>query len=318
METGMISSSRSKTGRPKKSLVREIKANKHIYLLILPAVLFYLIFHYVPMYGVTLAFKKFNFVKGITGSKWVGLTNFKYIISEPEFWNAFKNTIIISFGKLIWGFPMPIILAILFSELRMNRYKKVAQTVFTFPNFLSWVIVAGFVRAIFADESGVYNALMTMLHLPQKSFLGNPKHFRSLLYLTGIWKGAGWGSIIYLATISSVDPTLYEAAAIDGAGRIRNIIHIKWPAIKSTVVLLLLLNIGGVMSAGFDQIFNLYNPTVYSTGDIIDTYVYRLSFERAPRFEVSVAVDTFKSVINFMLLFSADRFAKLIGERGIF
>ena len=152
METGMISSSRSKTGRPKKSLVREIKANKHIYLLILPAVLFYLIFHYVPMYGVTLAFKKFNFVKGITGSKWVflnafqnsgskwvGLTNFKYIISEPEFWNAFKNTIIISFGKLIWGFPMPIILAILFSELRMNRYKKVAQTVFTFPNFLSWV-----------------------------------------------------------------------------------------------------------------------------------------------------------------------------------
>jgi putative aldouronate transport system permease protein len=251
------------------------------------------------------------------GSPWVGFQNFKYIFVEEKFWLAVKNTIIISFGKIIFGFPAPIILALLINEVWEGKFKKTLQTVFTFPNFLSWIIVAGFITNIFSDTGAINNLLFT-LGLSKKAFLADPHLFRPLLYVTDIWKGAGWGSIIYLATISGIDPSLYESASIDGANRFQKMLHITWPGLKSVAVLLLLLSVGNVLNAGFDQVFNLYNPIVYNVGDIIDTYIYRITFQASPNYGVSVAVGLFKSIANFALLFTADRIAKAMGERGIF
>uniref|UniRef100_UPI000584C1CA ABC transporter permease n=1 Tax=Caldicellulosiruptor sp. F32 TaxID=1214564 RepID=UPI000584C1CA len=225
------------------------------------------IFCYIPMYGVTLAFKEYDYAKGILHSPWVGLRNFEFILMEPEFWQAFRNTIIISFGKLITGFPAPIILAILLNELREGRYKKSLQTIYTFPHFLSWVIVAGIIKNLFSSDGAINNALVA-LGFQKYSFLADARLFRPLLYISEIWKESGWSSIIYLAAISGIDPELYEAAYIDGANRWQRIRYITWPGIKPTAVLLFVLAVGNCMNAGFDQIFNLYNPLVYETGDI--------------------------------------------------
>ncbi|MEG6613541.1 ABC transporter permease subunit [Pseudoclostridium thermosuccinogenes] len=306
-----------KTAGKRRSLFREILLNKYIYLLLLPGVAFYIIFSYIPMYGVTLAFKQFIIKKGILGSPWVGFRNFEYILGEPEFWKVFKNTLIISFGRIITGFPVPIIFAILFNELREGAYKKGLQTVYTFPHFLSWVIIAGIVRNLFSND-GAINNLLFLLGAEKYNFLASNNLFRPLLFITDIWKEAGWSSIIYLATIAGISPELYEAASIDGANRFQRIIHITWPELRSTVVLLLILAVGNCMNAGFDQVYNLYNPLVYDSGDIIDTYVFRITFLTNPDFGVSTAVGLFKSFINMFLLIAADRFLKLIGERGIY
>ena len=298
-------------------LLSEIKKHKFTYLLLLPGILFYVIFSYIPMYGVTLAFKNFMFNKGILGSPWAGFDNFRYVFVESDFWAAVKNTVVISFGKIIVGFPAPIILALLINEVWDGKLKKVLQTIFTFPNFLSWIIVSGFVVNMAAD-TGIINNLLDAMGFAKYSFLGDPGLFRPLLYFSEIWKSAGWSCIIYLAAMASIDPHLYESASIDGANRLQKIFYITLPSLQSTIVLLLLLAVGNVMNAGFDQVFNLYNSMVYSTGDIIDTYLYRITFQAPPEFGVSVAVGLFKSVINFALLVIADRVAKLIGARGIF
>jgi len=298
-------------------IIRSIISNKYTYIMLIPGVLFYLIFAYGPMYGITLAFKEFVISEGITGSPWVGLKNFEKLFSEKQFWDAFKNTIIISFGRLFFGFPAPIILAILVNEIRMKKYKKVLQTVFTFPHFLSWIIISGMIMNIFSS-TGAINNLLGLLGFETQAFLANPGLIRPLLYSTDIWKSSGWSSIIYLAAISGVDLEQYEAATIDGANRFQRILHVTWPGMKPTAVLLLVLSVGGVMNAGFDQIFNLYNPTLYETADIIDTFVYRMTFQRPPDYGFSTALGLFKAIINFVLLLSADRFAKILGERGIF
>jgi putative aldouronate transport system permease protein len=300
-----------------RQLIRDIKKNKFTYLLLLPGILFYIIFQYIPLYGITLAFKTFMFNKGILGSPWSGLDNFRYVFVEPDFWTAVRNTLIISFGKIIIGFPAPIILALLINELWDGKLKRIFQTIYTFPNFLSWIIVAGFVINMSSD-TGMINNLLAVLGFDKQAFLGDSALFRPLLVLTDIWKSAGWSCIIYLAAISSIDPSLYESSDIDGAGRIQKMWYITMPGIQSIAVLLLLLSVGNVMNAGFDQVFNLYNSMVYNVGDIIDTYLYRITFQSSPEFGVSVAVGLFKAVINFLLLVVADRFAKLMGSRGIF
>jgi putative aldouronate transport system permease protein len=298
-------------------LFRAILNKKYIYLLLLPGVVFYIIFSYVPMYGVTLAFKEFMIREGILGSPWVGFRNFQYILGEPEFWGVFRNTLIISFGRIITGFPVPIVIAILFNELGKGGYKKGLQTMYTFPHFLSWVIIAGIVRNLFSND-GAINNLLFALGTQKFNFLSSNDLFRPLLYITDIWKEAGWSSIIYLATIAGINPELYEAAHIDGANRFRRILHITWPELRPTAVLLLILAVGNCMNAGFDQVYNLYNPLVYESGDIIDTYLFRITFLTSPEYGVSTAVGLFKSFINLALLISADRFLKLIGERGVF
>jgi len=269
------------------------------------------------MYGIVLAFKEYHASKGILGSPFIGFKNFEYILKDFEFWQAFKNTLIISFGRIAFQFPVPIILALLINELKEGKYKKFLQTTYTFPHFLSWVIISGIVINILGSD-GAINNLLSVLGLEKMLFLAQKKLFRPLLYFTANWKGAGWSSIIYLASISSINPELYEAAKIDGANRFQRMYHITWPGIKSTVVILLILSVGGIMNAGFDQVFNLYNGAVLSVSDIIDTYIYRITFQTGSDFGFSTAVGLFKSVINFLLLVSCDRIVKLMGEEGIF
>ncbi|PRX35616.1 carbohydrate ABC transporter membrane protein 1 (CUT1 family) [Orenia metallireducens] len=298
------------------TLLKKIIRYKYFYLMLLPGLLYLFIFKYIPMYGIQLAFKKFMFNKGITGSPWVGLENFRYIFSEAEFWNAVKNTVIIAFMKIGLGFWISVVLAILISELRAPKFKKKLQVVYTFPHFLSWVIVSGIVINLLSN-SGAINNLLSILGFERISPLTDKGIFRYLLIYSEVWKEAGWGTILYLAAITGIDPTLYEAATIDGANRWEKIKYITWPSIKGLVVVMLLLSIGQLMNAGFMQIFNMYNPTVYDVADIIDTYVYRITFERAPDFGVSTAVGMFKGVTNLILLLTADKVAKKMGHSGI-
>jgi putative aldouronate transport system permease protein len=297
-------------------LLSSIFEHKYIYLMLVPGLAFLLVFKYFPMYGIQLAFKRYMINEGITGSPWIGLENFLYIWSEPAFWRAFKNTIVISLMKLGLGFPIGIILALLINELKMKKYRRFLQTIYTFPHFLSWVIVSGIIFN-FLGNTGALNSLLENLGLGQINFLMNKGIFRYLLVYSEVWKEAGWSTILYLAAIAGIDPTLYEAATVDGANRWHKIKYITWPGIQNIVVIMFIMTVGSIMVAGFNQVFNLYNEVVYDVGDIISTYVYRISFQQAPDYGVSTAVGLFNGVVNFMLLMIANTVAKKFGKSGI-
>jgi putative aldouronate transport system permease protein len=270
----------------------------------------------MPMYGVILAFKEFDFSKGIFGSPWIGLQNFKEIFADPDFARAFFNTIIISLGRLLIEFPIPIVTAILINEIVGSRTRRFFQTVFTFPHFLSWVVVSG-ILFIFLGSDGMANQMFRAMGLGEINFLGDSSTFRALLFLSDSWKEMGYSSIIYLAAIAGINPELYEAAHIDGAGRMRQALSITWPSIRGTVAVLFILAVGNAMNGGFDQILNLYNPSVYDVSDIIDTYIYRRTFTLGSTFGSSTAIGLFKSVINMALLFLANYLVKRSGEKGL-
>ncbi len=299
------------------AIARNIIYNKYIYIMLVPAIIFYLIFSYYPMYGVTLAFKEFNFKLGIMDSPWVGFENFKDLIYDKEMRSVFLNTAIISFGRIIFQFPIPIILAILLNEMRMRRYKGVLQTVFTFPHFLSWVICAGIIKN-FLRTDGFVNVIIQALGFEPIPFLMKAELFKPIIFMTDIWKEAGWSTIIYLAAITAINGELFEAATVDGANRFQKIIYVTLPAISGTICFLLILSIANIMNAGFDQIFNMMNSVVKSSGQIIDTYIYEITFQRAPDYSFSTAVGLFKSIINFSLIFVADRIIRKIGGKGIY
>jgi len=299
-------------------LWREISNYKYIYMLILPGILFFIIFSYTPMYGIILAFKKFMYNKGITGSPWVGFTNFDVLFRNADFWRAVKNTLIISFGNILFGFPVPIILSLMLNELRSFKFKKVSQTVLYLPHFISWVIMAGLIYNMFSVTNGAVGKVMySWFGIEPARILGNPACFRTLVYISNIWKNSGWGTIIYLAAISGVNPELYESAVLDGASRFKQMIYITLPSLAFAISINLILDMGGVMNAGFDQIFNLYDPGVYKVGDIIDTYVYRIGIQNA-QYEMSTAVGLFKSVINCILLVTANKITNMLGQEGLF
>ena len=302
----------------KASILDRIRDAKFMYLMVLPAIVFYIVFNYAPMYGIKIAFQDFYPRLGVKNSPNVGFANFKIVFTEPLFWRALRNTLVISFSKIICGFVFAVANAVIINELRMRRFGKFAQIVITFPHFLSWVSIAGFVNNLFMD-SGAVNALITVLGGEKIDFLSNKPFFFVLLVLTEIWKEAGWGSIVYLAAMAGVDAQLYEAAELDGASRMRMIRSITLPSIKSTMVLMLILSVGNVMDGGFDQIFNLYNPLVYDISDTIDTYIYRITFgtSSATNPGISAAIGLFKSVVSCALVLTVDRIAKLVGERGI-
>lgn len=321
-----LPSTQSKHG----GLGRRIRAHSMFYVLLLPAILFIIIFSYAPMGGVVMAFKQFRFntpsawgdfpvirfFGQIANMEWVGLKWFQNLWAKPDFWNAFRNTLIISFSRLIIEFPVPIILALMMNEMRHQRLKRVYQTVYTFPHFLSWVLVVSIVRVLFLSD-GTINTIIRSLGGTSVGFLSDPKLFRPMLYGTSIWKGAGWGSIIYMATISGIDPSLYEAATIDGSNRWQACRYITWPSIKPTVVIMLIMQCGQILNAGFDQVFNLYNELTISTGDIFDTFIYRYAFQKGQNLSLSVAAGLFKSVINFALLLAANTLARLAGEESL-
>lgn len=290
---------------------------KELYILLIPILLFYLLFMYKPMYGAIIAFKDYNFRLGITGSPWVGFKHFQQMLSMPGFSQAFKNSLIIAAGRIIIEFPLPIFLAIILNEVRHSKSKKFFQTVYTFPHFLSWVIISGIALNFFGD-SGVLNGALTVLGFDKINVLANSDVFRSFIFGSSIWKDVGWGTIIFLATMAGISPNLYEAAKIDGANRWQQIRHITFPSLVPVIIVLLTLKIGQVMNlGGFDQILNTYNPAVYDVADILDTFIYRRTFQLGASFSSSAAVGLFKSVINCILLISAQVMTKRMGQEGI-
>jgi len=286
-------------------------------MMLLPAVVVLFIFAYIPIYGIIMAFQDYNPMKGTGGSAFIGFENFRYMFKNAEFWNSVKNTVVISFFRILFQFPAPIILALLLNECRFTKYKKVTQTLFTFPNFLSWVIAAGILKN-FLRSDGFVNLALNALNLPSFNFLTNPDSFRGLLYVTEIWKTAGWSAIIYLAAISSIDTEQYDAATVDGANRLQRMWHITLPSITSTISFMLILALAGVMNAGFDQIYNMWNDVVRDSANIIDTYVYQITFQAIPEYGFSTAVGLFKSIINFAMILGADRIIRKLSGNGIY
>ena len=296
---------------------RALYESRMSYLMVLPAVVVTIIFSYIPMYGVTLAFKDYSMKLGILGSPWAGFKHFERLLSLPEIHNVLLNTIVISFGRILFEFPVPLILALLFNEMRQEKYKKFLQTVFTLPHFLSWVVLTGVLRN-FLRYDGTVNQLILALGLQPVSFLNSTELFKPMLFITNIWKEAGWSVIIYMATITGIDPTLYEAAVVDGANRFQKVIHVTLPAMRGIILLSLLMALANVMNAGFEQIFNLMNALTEEAGQIIDTYIYKITFQQIPNFSFSTAVGLFKGVINCALLLTADRIVRKVTGRGLY
>ncbi len=299
---------------------QKIWQNKYLYLMFLPMLILLLIFNYYPMYGVQLAFKDFNYGLGITGSPWTknyGFYHFIRIFKNPLFTRALKNTIEISVSRLIFEFPVPIILALLINEIRSTKFKRVVQTVYTFPHFISWIIVYGLFFNLFSS-TGIVNQLLGLMGLPGQSILSDPNAFRPLLYISDNWKEMGWSAIIYLASITGISPELYEAAKIDGASRRQLVTKITLPCILGTIAIMFVMQVSALLSAGFDQIFNMYNPGVYEVADILDTLIYRLSFAQNTNFGYTTAMGLFCSVIGFSLLMVANGVVKKMTGHGIY
>lgn len=302
----------------KDTLSARIVKNRCTYLFLLPGMVFLLIFCYWPMYGLVLAFKDFRISEGILDGPWADPL-FKYFLSikgDTSFWNAFYNTFVMGFWYILTSFPAPIILALLLNELRGNKYKRVLQTIYTFPNFLSWVVVGGLMVSLLSSE-GLVNIVLRLLGGVSQDFLANENLIRPMLYMTNVWKNAGWSSILYIAAIAGISQELYEAAEVDGASRFQKMLHITWPGIKPTAVILLILAFGGIMNNGFDQILNMVNPVVKDSAEVMDTYIYRKTFQGVPNYSFSTAIGLSKAIINFVFLLAANKIAKLLGEGGI-
>lgn len=298
-----------------KTLVNKILKHKQLYIMMIPGLLILIIYKYLPMGGLIISFKDYYPGLGLLGSKWVGLKHFMKLFQSPSFWHVFRNTLLLSLYKLAIGFPIPILLAILLNELRNIKYKRVVQTVFYLPHFLSWVIFGGMVINILS-MGGPINLLIQLFGGEPIMFLTNVKYFRSIVVFSDIIKSSGWGTIVYLAAITGVDPALYEAAIVDGAGRFRRIWHITLPAIRGTIIILLILRIGHILDVGFQQILMLYNPAVYDVADVFGTYVYRVGITQG-NYSFTTAVGLFKGVIGLLLVIGANKLAKKMKEPGV-
>lgn len=294
----------------------ELRAHYLLYLMVLPGVVYFGVFRYGPMYGAVIAFKDYRVLDGILASPWVGLTNFQRVFAGPYFVNILTNTVVISVYKLVFGTIAALALALLLNEIRVRWFKRTVQTIAYLPHFLSWVVVFGIALSVLSPSTGLANKGIGALGMSPINFLADPEWFRSVLVASDIWKNMGWNAIIYLAALAGVSPTLYEAAAVDGASRLRRVLHITLPGIMPVIVLVTILNIGHLMSAGFDQIFVFYNPAVYSVADIIDTWVYRQGIEGF-QYSVAAAVGLFKGVVGCLLLLGANWSAKRLTGSGL-
>lgn len=288
-----------------------------LYLLLLPGLLFFILFKYVPMWGVVIAFQEYSPFKGILGSEWVGLQHFAKLFAYDKFWEIFRNTLLISFYNLIFFFPAPIILALLLNELKQQLLKRSVQTIIYLPHFISWVVVVGMTYLLLGTQGGIVNEIIAAFGGDKVAFLTTPEYFRMLLVSQSVWKEAGWGTIIFLAALSGVDTQLYEAAIVDGAGRWRQLWHITLPAIRSTIFILLILRLGNILDVGFEHVFLMLNSTVMSVGDVFETYVYREGLIGG-KFSYTTAVGLFKSLVGLALVLGANWLTKKFGEEGVF
>ena len=292
------------------------KRMRLLYVALLPGVALLFVFNYLPIYGIIAAFKDYRFTLGFLGSEWNDFHHFKILFGHPFFWRIFRNTVIISVLRIAFGFPAPIILALLINELANQKFKRVVQSVSYLPYFFSWVVLAGILVEILSPQRGIVGYLFGLVDQPAPLLLTDPGLFRPMLVATGIWQEVGWGSVIYLAAMAAIDPELYETGRIDGANRLQQAVHITLPSLLPVVTILFILKLGTVLNAGFDQIFNLYSPLVYEVADIIDTYVYRQGIiER--QYGFTTAVGLFKNVIGVALIVGSNSVIKRYSEYGL-
>ncbi len=294
----------------------KLKKQLSYQLMLLPGMLFLLVFSFIPVFGIVLAFQNYYPAQGIMKSQWVGLRNFKFLITLPECRQILLNTIYIAFGKMLLGILVPVCFSLLLNEIGLKFFKKYVQTIVYLPHFLSWAILATVVQGILAFD-GPINQILGVFHAEPVLFMASNTWFRPIMILSETWKEFGYGSIIYLAALTGIDPGLYEAASIDGANRWKRLLHITIPGIIPTIILVTTMNLPNILNAGFDQIFNMYNPLVYKTGDIIDTYVYRIGMLQR-QYSLSTAVGLIKSVVGMILIILANKLAGKLAHRKIF
>lgn len=301
----------------RRNVMKRIMRYKWLYLFLLPLVVHQIVFKYSCMYGVLLAFKDFKYNAGIIGSPWVGLKYFKQFVNQYNFWQLITNTLRMTFSSLIFGFPTPIILALLINEVHARRTKKLIQTFTYLPHFVSWVVVISIFTNLLSPNGGLVNeALGKLFGMEPKYFMGEKKYFLVLYLLLGMWKEAGWGSILYLAAITGIDPELYEAADLDGAGRWKKVFHITIPCILPTIVIKFLLNMGGMMGVGFDQVYLMQTPQNLEISEAINTYVVKEGI-RQGHYSFSTAVGLFQSVIGMMLMYISNKVSKTLSETSL-
>jgi len=308
-----------KNNKNKLSLGQTVKKdftlNKSLYLLMVPGLLFYIIFHYVPMYGALIAFKNFSPRLGVAGSEWVGFKHFIYFFTSPSFKDVLINTLKISFSTMIFGFPMPIILALLINELRNARFAKVVQNATYIPHFISMVIICGMIKD-FTRDTGIISVILSFFGKEPVSMLNYPQYFLPIYVISGIWQNMGWDSIIYLAALMGIDDSLYEAAAIDGAGKARQMWHVTIPGIAPTIITMLILSVGSILSVGYEKIILLYNDATLEVADVISTYVYRKGLLEQD-WSFSTAVNLFNSVVNLMFLLGTNYISRKVNDTAL-
>ncbi|GAA4829815.1 sugar ABC transporter permease [Paenibacillus vulneris] len=287
-----------------------------LYLLLVLPILYFIVFKYVPMYGAAIAFKDYSIFQGVTGSEWVGFDNFRQLFAMSQFYQVVRNTLILNFLDLFFSFPAPIVLALLLNELRVIWFKKMAQTILYLPHFISWIIIGGLVYQMFSTNGGLVNNLVTSLGLQPIPFLTEKNNW-VLVYLgTGIWHSAGWGTIIYLAALTGINKELYEAAEVDGAGRMKKIWHITLPGIRSTIVVMLIMQLGHIMTIGFERPYVMGNPLVMDYAEVISTFVYKAGLQSA-QFSLATAMGLFQALVGLVFVILANTIAKRFGEQGI-
>lgn len=301
----------------KSAFWKRVVRNRNIYFMILPGLLYFIIFKYIPMLGLAISFQDYMPFKGITGSEWVGFKHFNRLFSDPDFWNIFKNTLVIFVINLAFYFPVPILLAVMLNEVSHSFFKRAIQTIVYIPHFLSWVIVVSISFVMLTMDGGIINEVISSMGLEPINFLMNAEWFRPMYIIQVIWREAGWGTIVYLAAMASIDPGLYEAARMDGAGRFRQIWHITLPGIRNVIVVLLILKVGSVLDTGFEHIFLLLNSMNKNVAEILDTFVYTAGLKQG-QFSFSTAVGLFKSIIALILVVSSNWLAKKFGEEGVY
>lgn len=297
--------------------LRRIWKFRLLYVLLLPATVWVFLFDYLPLSGISIAFMDFNAIQGFSGSEWVGFKYFQMLFESEMFRNAFRNTLLISLYKMISGFLCPILLALALNEIRAVWFKKTLQTAVYLPRFVSWVVYGGIITLLLSPETGIVNKVIEFFGGDPAYLLVEPGYFRTILVVTDAMKEMGWAAIIYIAAIAGLNPEVYEAAIVDGATRFKRIIHITLPGITGTIIVIFILRVGYVMSAGLDQVINLYNPMVFEVGDILDTYIYRVGIEQF-NLSLAAAADVIKGVIGLVMVLVANHIAKRINDSGIF
>ncbi|MDF2921241.1 MAG: protein lplB [Paenibacillaceae bacterium] len=302
--------------RPGRGLLYYLMRDRYLYLFLLPAMSFFLLFKYVTLFGEIIAFKDFRLLQGIWGSPWVGLKHFRILFHSQDFWMILRNTLLLNLYNLIVAFPAPIVLAILLNEVRINWFKRVVQNMLYLPFFISWVVLGGIITSLLSPSTGVVNALLQLFGQEPIFFMTSTRWWPAVFSASTVWQSAGWGTIIYMAAITSIDPGLYEAAKMDGASKLRQIWHITLPGIRGTIAILLVLQMGKMMDVGFEQVLNLQNPAVFSVSDVISTYVYRVGLQNA-QYSLATAVGLFQGVISLILVLTVNKTVKKLGEGGL-